>query len=141
MPVEQAQFFCVGCQQNRLFTRQGSNNLVHALVSLFLCGLWIPVWILASMNAANAPYFCSQCGLAGNAATLSDPYGKLAKQKAERREERREKTAEKLIEYKDKAAGLLGNITNPPKPEGSCQRCGEMNDSSRTWCLNCGARL
>ncbi len=132
MPVEQAQFFCVGCQQNRLFTRQGTNHIVHALVSLFLCGLWIPVWIIVTLNASTAPYFCSQCGLRGNAAELSDPYGKLAKQKAERLEEMREKR-------KEEAASVFENIINPPEPEWTCPNCQQINLASRKQCLICGA--
>jgi hypothetical protein len=38
------------------------SHLGHALVSLFLCGLWIPVWILAAASNASEPYRCSQCG-------------------------------------------------------------------------------
>jgi len=70
MPTQQASFYCPRCNQHRLFTKQGVNHLVHALVSLFLCGLWLPVWIIASMGEANIPYFCSQCGLAGSPSSL-----------------------------------------------------------------------
>ena len=60
MALQQTQGFCLVCRQPRLFTRQGANNLVHAIVTLFLCGLWIPVWIIA--NCRSRPFRCSICG-------------------------------------------------------------------------------
>lgn len=60
--VIQTQRFCAICNQERLFTKPGMSHLVHALVSIFLCGLWIPVWILAAASNASQPYRCNQCG-------------------------------------------------------------------------------
>jgi len=58
----QEQIFCPTCNQQRLFCKDGTNHLVHAIVSLFLCGLWIPVWIIAAMLNSGKPYRCQQCG-------------------------------------------------------------------------------
>ena len=58
----QTQGFCATCNQERLFTKPGMNHLVHALVSLFLCGLWLPIWILAAAANGSEPYRCVQCG-------------------------------------------------------------------------------
>lgn len=60
MPIEHAQGFCPTCQRQVLIQRDTPNHLVHALVSLFLCGLWIPVWLLVSIG--SRPWLCSQCG-------------------------------------------------------------------------------
>jgi predicted RNA-binding Zn-ribbon protein involved in translation (DUF1610 family) len=65
MPTEQASFVCPQCKESRLFTRGGVNNLVHAVITLFLCGLWIPVWIITTMSQNNSPYYCSKCGYHG----------------------------------------------------------------------------
>lgn len=32
---------------------------MHALITLFLCGLWVPVWVLASRRDA---WRCQTCG-------------------------------------------------------------------------------
>ena len=57
-----SQQFCKTCGKLTLHTRPGTNNLVHALVTLFLCGLWLPVWIVVGIvNASHRPH-CTQCG-------------------------------------------------------------------------------
>ena len=56
------QKFCTTCNGPRLFIKPGTNHLVHALVSLFLCGLWIPVWIIATLGNNMARWRCTQCG-------------------------------------------------------------------------------
>lgn len=38
------------------------NHLVHALVSLFLLGLWIPVWIIVAVTSGNESATCVKCG-------------------------------------------------------------------------------
>lgn len=60
MPLQHSQGYCPTCQRQVLIQRDAPNQLVHALVSLFLCGLWIPVWLLVSMD--SKPWLCSQCG-------------------------------------------------------------------------------
>lgn len=60
MALDQTQRFCPQCNSPVLCQRKGTNHLVHALVTLFLFGLWIPVWIVASMN--KQPYRCTRCG-------------------------------------------------------------------------------
>lgn len=42
--------------------QQTPNHVVHALVSLFLIGLWIPVWILIALGSGNEPAACVKCG-------------------------------------------------------------------------------
>src|SRR5215213_8655634 len=80
MAIEQASFQCPQCQQQRLFTRQGTNHVIHLLVTLFLCGLWIPIWILIAIDAGNKPFFCSQCGYSGTPRMLRNPYGNQYRQ-------------------------------------------------------------
>lgn len=60
MPLQHSQGYCPTCQRPVLIQRDAPNHLVHALVSLFLCGLWLPVWLLVSMG--SKPWLCSQCG-------------------------------------------------------------------------------
>ncbi|HEX9929313.1 MAG TPA: hypothetical protein VGB02_12315 [Pyrinomonadaceae bacterium] len=79
MPVQQASFFCPICQQQRLFTRQGMNHTPHIIASVFLCGLWLPIWALIALSY-NAMFHCSQCGHSDAAQYLANPY--LRQQKA-----------------------------------------------------------
>ena len=65
--ILQIQCQCPVCNQPRLFTKPGVNHLIHAVVSLFLCGLWIPIWILAALINGLQAYRCVQCGSAADA--------------------------------------------------------------------------
>jgi hypothetical protein len=62
MAIQHAQATCAYCQQSRLFTKRGTAHLAHALVSLFLFGLWIPVWIIAAVANGSQPFRCTTCG-------------------------------------------------------------------------------
>lgn len=73
MPIQQASFYCPNCKQQKLFTRQGTSNLAHAVITLFLCGLWLPIWILISIGEGSKPYFCSNCGYANSPQNLANP--------------------------------------------------------------------
>ena len=55
---------CRQCNARRMFTRthHQTNHLVHALVTLFLCGLWLPVWIYLSYTETYTPWRCNTCG-------------------------------------------------------------------------------
>lgn len=62
MPYEQSQIWCATCQRYTLAQRPAPSHLVHGLVSLFLCGLWIPVWLIATLRAGHHHFRCSSCG-------------------------------------------------------------------------------
>lgn len=61
MSMQQTQGFCAQCQKVSLFGRSGVNHLTHAIVSLFLCGFWIPIWIICSIFWRQK-YRCQSCG-------------------------------------------------------------------------------
>jgi hypothetical protein len=58
--LQETSAYCEHCRRPVLGRRDGPNHLVHALVSLFLCGLWIPVWIIAALSTGG--YACPTCG-------------------------------------------------------------------------------
>lgn len=60
MSSEQCQKFCERCKTHQLHARPGTNHLLHLLISLFLCGLWIPIWILSSLKIGG--WRCQNCG-------------------------------------------------------------------------------
>lgn len=60
--MEHSQGYCRHCRRTVMAQRDGVNHILHLLLSLFLCGLWIPVWIFIIIFAANAAWFCPVCG-------------------------------------------------------------------------------
>ena len=60
MPIEQKQGYCPHCQRSVLATRNGCNHLIHAIVTIFLCGFWIPIWMIAWLQVG--PFLCPECG-------------------------------------------------------------------------------
>ncbi len=64
MAQDQTSKFCRRCNKHTLHARPGTNHLAHALVTLFLCGFWLPVWILASIRIGG--WRCQTCGYSGN---------------------------------------------------------------------------
>lgn len=66
-------FLCPQCRQMRLFEQEGINHILHLLITIFLCGLWIPVWILMAFSAENNPYRCTFCGYGDYYKYLANP--------------------------------------------------------------------
>lgn len=60
MPTQQASLQCGHCQRATLHARPSPSHLVHALATFFLCGLWAPVWLFASLS--SKPFRCQTCG-------------------------------------------------------------------------------
>ncbi|MDE2101200.1 MAG: hypothetical protein KGL39_28400 [Patescibacteria group bacterium] len=57
-----SQHFCETCGRPTLHSRPATNHLAHAVISLFLCGFWIPMWIVVGANNATRTARCTQCG-------------------------------------------------------------------------------
>jgi hypothetical protein len=51
---------CPGCGQERMFKQHRPNHLMHALLTVFLGGIWLPVWLLAAFHPGA--YRCTACG-------------------------------------------------------------------------------
>ncbi len=52
--------FCGMCNKQVLVRRKGTNHILHLILSILTAGLWIIVWILASIKMSG--WRCSQCG-------------------------------------------------------------------------------
>jgi len=48
------------------------NHLPHILAAVFLCGLWLPIWIIAAMTY-TARWHCQFCGFSDSTEYLADP--------------------------------------------------------------------
>ena len=71
--MRQASFYCRQCQQMKLFQQEQMNHTPHLLFSIFLCGLYLPVWAIIAATY-NPPWLCSFCGFSDSVAFLADPY-------------------------------------------------------------------
>jgi hypothetical protein len=70
--MNQNSFHCPQCQQMRLFQQQTMNHTPHILASVFLCGLWLPIWALIGMTF-NPPWRCAFCGYTDRTEYLCNP--------------------------------------------------------------------
>lgn len=61
MPIEEQGGYCDHCQRHVLGRRNGINHILHLLISLFTCGLWVIPWFFASMTF-KAQFACPNCG-------------------------------------------------------------------------------
>lgn len=59
MPTEQSKQFCPCCREDTLVARPSPNHLVHGVITLFLVGFWLPVWLVACQRG---PWRCQRCG-------------------------------------------------------------------------------
>jgi hypothetical protein len=62
MAIEETGGWCDYCQRPVLGRRQGLNNVVFALFSLFSCGLFLIIWGIAALAHSSDAYACPNCG-------------------------------------------------------------------------------
>ena len=55
--------WCSACNQQRLMRRQGTNHVLHLILTVLTLGVWLLVWIFVALsNKTSAPWRCSVCG-------------------------------------------------------------------------------
>lgn len=64
MGMDQTTKVCPICQKPTLWARPGTNHILHLLITVMLCGFWLPVWILASLRIGG--WRCQTCGYKGS---------------------------------------------------------------------------
>lgn len=64
MAVQEATGFCKFCNKQVMIRRKGTNHILHLILSIITCGLWIIVWILVSIKIGG--WRCTQCGTAAS---------------------------------------------------------------------------
>lgn len=86
--IEQSQGLCKRCKEHTLHTRAvpEMNHVLHLLASVFLLGLWLPVWLLMfiAQETKEAPaWLCSRCGQPLGGTPAIDPIAaaRITKQK------------------------------------------------------------
>lgn len=53
--------FCKHCNAQVVARRKGTNHVLHLLITLLLCGFWLPIWIGLAIKFGG--WKCSRCGL------------------------------------------------------------------------------
>jgi hypothetical protein len=74
--MRQLQLQCAKCDAIQPHNQKTPRHVMHALLSLFVLGAWIPVWIFVAATAGNEPAVCVKCGnrrRPSGPATVYDP--------------------------------------------------------------------
>jgi len=61
MPFTEADAYCDDCRRWVLARAETPNHVLHAILTLFMCGLWGIVWIIICVGW-NKPLRCTRCG-------------------------------------------------------------------------------
>ena len=116
MAHEQSQAYCCVCGKPTLHARDTYDvpHVFHLLATLFLCGLWLPIWIIhciANTLGAQPPFLCTQCGQAAGQPTPQQAR-QLQMQRdallASRARSYREKAAATAIRRRERRRKVLG---------------------------------
>ncbi len=62
MSTRQGSFPCAHCGDLTLHLQEQPNHILHAIITIFSCGLWCIVWMIDSSR--QRPWRCSRCGKA-----------------------------------------------------------------------------
>lgn len=60
MSFEEATGFCKTCNKQALVRREKANHILHFLITVLSCGLWVVVWVLVSIKIGG--WRCATCG-------------------------------------------------------------------------------
>lgn len=60
--------FCEDCKRRVKVYRKGTNHILHFLISLFTCGMWLIIWLFITLihlnpsTAGTSNWKCTLCG-------------------------------------------------------------------------------
>jgi len=60
MAAQEKSGMCEACNKQVMVRRKGTNHILHLILSVLTAGIWIIVWILASIKFGG--WRCTQCG-------------------------------------------------------------------------------
>lgn len=60
--MDQSSGYCQYCQEQVLVTRETPNHVLHFLITIFTCGLWIFAWAFVAIVRSFDPWLCTRCG-------------------------------------------------------------------------------
>ena len=77
---------CPHCDRHVLARRQSTNQVLHLLLTLLTCGLWLLVWMSMDTAGKLQPWLCTQCGRTLGRDIENAPIGRLMRSKASPRQ-------------------------------------------------------
>ncbi len=69
MAVDQTQRFCGHCNELTLHSRHRFGDGWGCLLTILTAGLFLPIWLIAAISGACAPYRCHRCGTSASCIT------------------------------------------------------------------------
>lgn len=121
------QDFCRNCEKDTLheLDPDSVNHILNLLITVFLCGIWLPFWIILALTAPRRKWRCLICGQAVDEDTAADRVARakrldpnnpknIAKrikelQEAEERSIARERMRLQAMEAAGNVAGKVGS--------------------------------
>jgi hypothetical protein len=83
----------------RLFVAEDMKHVAHILASVFLCGFWLPVWIILAITY-DPVYRCNKCGYHDLTKYLANPQlREIEKKQAAINSEKRSAFGQKIANY------------------------------------------
>ena len=62
MSTQEASRYCKHCGKQVLVRRASTNHVLHLLLSIVTCGVWLPIWILGALCNQTIKWRCTHCG-------------------------------------------------------------------------------
>ncbi len=62
MSIETRHAQCNHCQRRTPHESTTTNHVLHLLATVFLCGMWLPVWLLMAASNDCDGAVCTRCG-------------------------------------------------------------------------------
>lgn len=60
MADERKSGYCEHCNEQRVVFRHGTNHVLHLILSIITCGMWLIVWLGSAIKIGG--WRCQMCG-------------------------------------------------------------------------------
>ena len=64
MAVQEATGYCKNCNRQVMIRREGTNHVLHLILSIVTFGFWIVIWIFSSIKIGG--WRCTMCGMSAS---------------------------------------------------------------------------
>jgi hypothetical protein len=110
------QNYCRNCDKETLHTRERAeiNHVLHALLSVLCCGVWLWVWLILALTRKTYPWICSVCG--NQLGVYSErEYIEDSERKAEAKEQKRIRKGERRESKEQRRAEREADRNDPER--------------------------
>lgn len=63
MSQHESSGYCPHCKKRVLAKKTKVNHILHVILAICTCGLWLIVWAVLGKKNENKPWVCSECGV------------------------------------------------------------------------------